>query len=76
MDRIKNFNSFNSFLSFVNALESTFTIDQNISVLEATNLLWDFREIDYDKVNKLTVPTTNYRTENGAQVLNFSSKCL
>lgn len=69
MDRIKNFNSFNSFLSFVNALESTFTIDQNISVLEATNLLWDFREIDYDKVNKLTVPTTNYRTENGAQVL-------
>ena len=69
MNRINNFNSFNSFFNFVNALESTFTIDQNISVLEATNLLWDFREIDFDKVNKLTVPTRNYTTENGAQVL-------
>ena len=57
MERVNNFDSFNSFLNFVNALENAFTIDQNISILEATNLLWDFREIDFDKVNKLTVPT-------------------
>ena len=69
MERVNNFDSFNSFLNFVNALENAFTIDQNISILEATNLLWDFREIDFDKVNKLTVPTKNYTTENGAQVL-------
>ena len=69
MQSINEFNSFNDFLSFVNALENAFTIDQNISIIEASSLLWDFREIDFDKVKKLTVPTYNYTTENGAQVL-------
>ena len=58
-----------NFLDFVNALENAFTIDENISILEATRLLWDFREINFDSVKKLTVPTYNYQTENGAQVL-------
>ena len=53
MKKINNFESFNNFLNFVNALENAFTIDQNISILEASNLLWDFREIDFDNVNKL-----------------------
>ena len=69
MQRINNFNSFNDFLSFVNALENTFTIDRNISIIEASNLLWDFRNTDFKNINKLTVPTYNYTTENGAQVL-------
>jgi LCP family protein required for cell wall assembly len=69
MKSINEFSSFNDFLSFVNALENAFTIDQNISIIEASSLLWDFREINFDKVNKLTVPTYNYTTENGAQVL-------
>ena len=69
MKSINEFNSFNDFLNFVNALENAFTIDQNISIIDATRLLWDFREIDFDKVKKLTVPTYNYTTENGAQVL-------
>ena len=69
MEKINNFESFNSFLDFVNALENAFTIDQNISIIEATTLLWDFRELDLENVNKLTVPTYNYKTQNGAQVL-------
>ena len=69
MKKINNFDSFNNFLNFVNALENAFTIDENISILEATRLLWEFREINFDKVEKLTVPTYNYQTENGAQVL-------
>lgn len=69
MKKINNFDSFNNFLNFVNALENAFTIDQNISIIEASRLLWDFREINFDNVNKLTVPTYNYTTENGAQVL-------
>ena len=69
MEKINNFESFNSFLDFVNALENAFTIDQNISIIEATSLLWDFRELDLENVNKLTVPTYNYKTQNGAQVL-------
>ena len=69
MQKINNFDSFNNFLNFVNALEDTFTIDKNISTLEASNLLWDFRNINFDTVNKLTVPTYNYTTDGGAEVL-------
>ena len=69
MQRINNFSSFNDFLNFVNALENTFTIDENISIIEATNLLWDFKDINFNNINKLTVPTYNYTTEGGAQVL-------
>jgi LCP family protein required for cell wall assembly len=69
MQKINNFDSFSSFLNFVNALEDAFTIDNNISIIEATSLLWDFRGIDFDNINKLTVPTYNFRTSNGAEVL-------
>ncbi len=69
IEKINNFDSFNSFLDFVNALENAFTIDQNISIIEATNLLWNFRDLNLENVNRLTVPTYNYKTQNGAQVL-------
>ena len=69
MKEVSNFESFNGFLQFVNALEDAFTIDQNISVLQASELLWSFRNIDFESVKKLTVPTYNYITENNAQVL-------
>ena len=69
MKNINNFESFNNFLNFVNALENAFTIDQNISIIEASNLLWEFRELDFEKVKKITVPTFNYVTNSGAQVL-------
>ena len=66
---MNNFESFNQFLNFVNALEEAFTIDQNISILQASELLWSFRNLDFDSIKKLTVPTFNYTTENNAQVL-------
>ncbi len=69
MGKINNFESFNNFLNFVNALEDTFTIDNNISTIEASSLLWDFRDFNFDNVKKLTVPTYNYKTEGGAEVL-------
>jgi LCP family protein required for cell wall assembly len=69
MYELKNFNNFNTFVSFINALESAFTVDENISVLQASELMWSFRNFDFESVKKLTVPTYNYVTENGAQVL-------
>ena len=57
---LNNFESFNNFLNFVNALEDAFTIDQNISIIEASEFLWSFREFDFDSIKKLTVPTYNY----------------
>lgn len=69
MKAIREFESLNSFFKFVNALENAFIIDRNISVIQASELVWSFRNIDYDNINKLTVPTYNYTTEAGAQVL-------
>ena len=69
MQKVNDFESLNSFYNFVNALEDTFIVDKEISILEATNLLWDFRDIDFEKIIKLTVPTKNYITDSGAQVL-------
>ena len=69
MKSLKEFESLNSFFKFVNALENAFIIDKNISVIQASELVWSFRNIDYDNINKLTVPTYNYTTEAGAQVL-------
>ena len=69
MKGIREFESLNSFFKFVNALENAFIIDKNISVIQASELVWSFRNIDYDNINKLTVPTYNYTTEAGAQVL-------
>jgi len=69
MKGIREFESLNSFFKFVNALENAFIIDRNISVIQASELVWSFRNIDYDNINKLTVPTYNYTTEEGAQVL-------
>ena len=69
MKGIREFESLNSFFKFVNALENAFIIDRNISVIQASELVWSFRNIDYDNINKLTVPTYNYTTEAGAQVL-------
>ena len=69
MKSIREFDSLNSFFKFVNALENAFIIDRNISVIQASELVWSFRNINYDNINKLTVPTYNYTTEAGAQVL-------
>ena len=69
MKKINSFDSFNNFLDFVNALEDAFTVDKNISIIEASSLLWDFRNTDLENINKLTVPTYNYRTDAGAEVL-------
>ena len=69
MKEVNEFKSFNEFLNFVSALEEAFTIDQNISILQASELLWSFRSIDFDSIKKLTVPTYNYVTDNNAQVL-------
>lgn len=69
MKNINDFDSLNSFFKFVNALEDTFTIDNNISLIQATELVWSFRNLEFDSVVRLTVPTFNYETENNAQVL-------
>ena len=69
LNNLNDFDSLNTFFKFVNALEDAFTIDQNISLIQASELLWSFREFDFEKIQKLTVPTYNYTTDANAQVL-------
>ena len=69
MSSLNKFDSLNQFLKFVNALEDTFTIDNNISLVQASELIWSFRNFDFENIKKLTVPTYNYTTETKAQVL-------
>ena len=61
MKEANEFKSFNAFLNFVSALEEAFTIDQNISILQASELMV-FRSIDFDSIKATVQYTTMLRT--------------
>ena len=66
---LSKFNSINELNSFVKALEEAFTIDENLSLNKAVELLWDLRDFDMSKVSKLTTPINYVTLEDGRQVL-------
>jgi len=69
MKELANFSSINELNSFVKALEETFVIDENLSLNNAVELLWNFRDFDLSKVTKLTSPVDNVTLEDTRQVL-------
>ncbi len=69
LSEVKNFGNLNSLFKFINALENAFIIDEQLSTNSAARILWNYRNLDFDNIKKLTVPTKNYTTQNGAQVL-------
>jgi len=69
LQRLNEFNSYSDLLNLINALEKTFLIDENLSIPNATQLLWGYRNFNFSNINKLTVPTKPYRTEHGKEVL-------
>ena len=48
-------------------------IDESLTIPNATQILWGYRNFDFSKINKLTVPTNPYRTDDGKEVLILSS---
>ncbi len=64
-----NFSSINELNTFVKALEETFVIDENLSLNNAVDLLWTFRDLEISKVNKLTAPINFITLDDGRQVL-------
>ena len=58
--------------NFINALEDSFTIDENLTLNSAINTLWNLRGIDFDSINKLSLPTSPYELQDGRQVLIIS----
>ena len=58
----------------INALENSFTIDENITLNKAVEILWNFRGIDLNEVNKLTTPVDFLTLDDGRQVLVLNKK--
>ena len=69
LNRLDEFNSYTDLYNLIKALELTFTIDENLTIPNATQILWGYRNFDFSEIDKLTVPTTPYRTEDGKEVL-------
>lgn len=69
LKRLNEFNSYTDLLNLINALEKTFIIDENLTIPNATQLLWGYRNFNFSNVNKLTVPTKPFRTKDGREVL-------
>ena len=74
INELKNFQSVNELNNFVNALENSFTIDENITLNKVVDLLWNFRDIDLDEINKLTTSVDYLTLDDGRQVLVMNKK--
>ena len=72
LDEIKNFRSLGELNSFIGTLEDAFVIDENLSINNAVNILWNFRETDLSNINKLSIPASPYKLDDGRQVLIIS----
>ena len=69
LDAIKDFRSLGELNTFITTLEDTFVIDKNLSINNAVNILWNFRETDLSNINKLSIPVDPYELDDGRQVL-------
>ncbi len=69
LDEIKDFRSLGELNTFITTLEDTFVIDKNLSINNAVNILWNFRETDLSNINKLSIPVDPYELDDGRQVL-------
>ena len=66
---IKNFNSLGELSNFISTLEDAFVIDENLSLNNAVNILWNFRDSNLSDINKLSIPVNPYELNDGRQVL-------
>ena len=69
LEEIKNFRSLGELSTLINTLEDAFVIDENLSLNNAVNILWNFRESNLSDINKLSIPVNPYELNDGRQVL-------
>ena len=72
LKRLSDFQSLSELNNFINTLEDSFVIDENLTLNKAINTLWNFRNVDFSKINKHSIPTSAYELEDGRQVLIIS----
>ena len=69
LEEIKNFRSLGELSTLINTLEDAFVIDKNLSLNNAVNILWNFRDSNLSDINKLSIPVNPYELDDGRQVL-------
>ena len=57
---------------FISTLEDAFIIDENLSLNNAINILWNFRDTNLSDIKKLSIPVEPYEFDDGRQVLIIS----
>lgn len=72
INELTNFESVNELYAFIKALENAFVIDENLTINKAVDILWAFRNIDLNNVNKFTTPVSYLTLTDGRQVLVLS----
>ena len=72
INELKGFSSINELNTFIKALEKAFTIDENLTINKAVDLLWSLRGFDLSSVKKITTPIDYVKLEDGRQVLILS----
>ncbi|MDA9645698.1 LCP family protein [Candidatus Actinomarina] len=72
LNKLDKFSSLSELNYFINTLEDSFIIDENFSLNEAIETLWNLRTIDINKINRLSVNTNPYELDDGRQVLIIS----
>ena len=72
LKRVDDFDSLSELNKFINTLEDSFIIDENLTLNNAINTLWNFRGTDFNNINKLSIPTSPYELQDGRQVLIIS----
>ena len=72
LDKIKDFRSLGELSTFISTLEDAFIIDENLSLNNAVNILWNFRDTELSNINKLSIPVSPYELDDGRQVLIIS----
>ena len=72
LKRLSDFQSLSELNNFINTLEDSFVIDDNLTLNKAISTLWNFRNVDFSKINKHSIPTSAYELEDGRQVLIIS----
>ena len=72
LKRLSDFQSLAELNNFINTLEDSFVIDDNLTLNNAINTLWNFRNVDFSKINKHSIPTYAYELKDGRKVLIIS----
>lgn len=72
LKRIDDFDSLSELNKFINTLEDSFIIDENLTLNNAINTLWNFRGTNFNNIKKLSIPTSPYELQDGRQVLIIS----